>query len=359
MAKSKNKLKPKPQKQNNQGKAGQDVWFHVLKCRPVKYQTKNNHFQVLVDCDAKQFWFTINVRYVQQATNSDNVLYFTDDNYKHPITQKIKEAQLPMGFNEIPEKPGGIALDYIQGNLVNLKDMKVLENSSSTHTDLSELLASYINRVRRSTDAVMYVFGSKFPLSGQAENQGSNPFSLSPNIGLHDVHMNQGSIGSHAKSNAPWQDGGLLIHFPSTDTWAAIFLAFETQAKSLLQQGVPAPDDTTPKPIPSFGESSIKIVAAMVNPSGDERSKETVYLINITNKAIDLNGWKIEDTSRQKQELSNLTIAPFQMIVVSVNQLELSNKGGIINLYDKEGKKIDGVSYTKNASAKDDVLITF
>jgi uncharacterized protein YukJ len=358
MAKSKKKPKPAPGKTRNQGQPGQNVWFHVLKCRPVKYQTKNNHFQVLVDCDSKQFWFTVNVRYVQQSANSDNVLYLTDDNYKHPITQKIKESQLPWGFTQIPEKPGGIALDYIQGNLVNLKDMKVLENSNSTHTDLSELLASYINRVRRSTDAIMYVFGSKFPLPNQAENQGSNPFSLSPNIGLHDVHMNQGSIGSHASSNSSWQDGGILIHFPSTDTWAAIYLAFETQVKSLLKQELPKPGDE-PAPVPSIGESTVKIVAAMVNPSGDERSKENVYLINITNQPIDLAGWFIEDTSRQKQKLSNVIMQPYQVSVISVDGLELSNKGGIINLYDKQMKKIHGVSYTKEVSAKEDVLITF
>ncbi len=363
MAKNKKnpQTNPNPQggKTGNMGQPGQDVWSHVLKCRPVKYQTSNDHFQVLVDCNTKQFWFTINVRYTNPDAKSDNVMYLTDDNFKHPITQKVKDAKFDWGFTPIAEKAGGVAMDYVRGNLVNLKNLKSLANSNNTHTDLSALLSSYINRVKQTKDAVMYLFGSKFPLPNQAANAGSNPYSLNPNIGLHDIHMNQGSVGSHASSNASWQDGGVLIHFPTTDTWAAIFLAFETQVKSLLKKVPVTLVEAANAPLSIIGESSVKIVAAMVNPAGDEQTKETVYLINITNEPIDLADWEIENNAQKRQKLSNLVIPPHQISIVSVNALQLSNKGGIISLYDNQGQKIHGVTYTKEDSAIEDELITF
>lgn len=346
---------------------GQDVWYHVLKCRPVKFQSANDHFQVLVDCDGQSFWFTINVRSLPKANQpTDNVVYLTDDNFTHPITAKLKAANLPAGFTEIPEAPGGLALDYVRANLVDLSKMKVLTNANSTFTDLSELLSSYIRRVKLVPDAVMYVFGSKFPLPGQAENQGSNPFHLSPNIGLHDVHMNQGSVGSHAGSNAPWQDGGLLIHFPADDTWATVFLAFETQIKTLTSQQppLPKPDQPVFAPVPVTGQpvataSIVRIVAALVNPSGDEVGHEQVYLVNTQHQAIDLTGWQLEDGQRNRETLA-ITIPARQVQIVTLKgTVRLPNQGGLLTLYDGSGTKIDGISYVKSDLPAEDNLVVF
>ena len=42
---------------------------------------------------------------------------------------------------------------------------------------------------------------------------------------LHQTHMNQGSPadGDFAKDNGAWQDGGLLLQFPSQKQWVAVF----------------------------------------------------------------------------------------------------------------------------------------
>jgi len=55
--------------------------------------------------------------------------------------------------------------------------------------------------------------------------------------GIHDIHMNQGSVGAHAGSNGIYQDGGIIIHFPSHNKWTAIFLKFESQAIQTDERG--------------------------------------------------------------------------------------------------------------------------
>ncbi|MFM9949450.1 MAG: DUF2278 family protein [Saprospiraceae bacterium] len=338
--------------------AGQDVWFHVLKCRPEKYQSNNNHFQVLVNSNGQKFWFTVNVRYTvpvgQKAT--DNVMYSIVDSYTHPITAAIKAQALPWGFTEIKETPGGIALDYVRGSLLPLNDLKVLSNANSTFTDLSSMLGSYIDQARRNTDIEVYAFGSKFPLPSD-NRKGSNPFNLNPNIGLHDVHMNQGSIGNYAKSNAPWQDGALFFHNTATDQWTAIFLAFETQVKTLLSKTPIEPrKGTTVRE-----DGVVRILAALVNPSGNERVGEFIYLANTTNETIRLDGWTIEDRQRRRQSLNGIEVPALEVTKVFLNAgtAQLGNGGGVITLYDNQDKKVAAATYTEADGKAEDRLVVF
>jgi uncharacterized protein YukJ len=72
----------------------------------------------------------------------------------------------------------------------------------------------------------MYVFGSRF-----GPQKGKDPtFKFSPQLGVHDVHMNQGNSKKFAKDDGVFQDGALLINLPQKDQWIAIFLAFQSQS---------------------------------------------------------------------------------------------------------------------------------
>jgi uncharacterized protein YukJ len=72
----------------------------------------------------------------------------------------------------------------------------------------------------RATNADVYVFGRTY--------EGGD-------VGIHDVHMNQGSTGAffnHGTDandhNDVWQDGAVLIDFGDPE-WAAYFTAFTQQ----------------------------------------------------------------------------------------------------------------------------------
>ena len=65
--------------------------------------------------------------------------------------------------------------------------------------------------------------------------------------------MNQGNVGQFVKDDGVWQDGGLILHFPSTDQWVGIFLAFQSQAwhtddRTGHRLEEPGPDLAEPSP---------------------------------------------------------------------------------------------------------------
>ena len=118
-------------------------------------------------------------------------------------------------------------------------------------------------------------------------------FGFEPGRGVHDIHMNQGSVERFKKYNGVWQDGGMLIHFGSINQWVAIFLAFQSQCWHT--------DDvnghclgTADQPAE---EKDVVIIAAMVNPPGHDPGKEKVLLLNTTADPIDLGRYNFKKYS--------------------------------------------------------------
>ena len=48
--------------------------------------------------------------------------------------------------------------------------------------------------------------------------------------GLHDIHMNQGSVDKFRKNDALYSDGGLFFRNRRDDKITAVFIAFITQS---------------------------------------------------------------------------------------------------------------------------------
>ncbi len=212
-------------------RAGNSVDYHVLRCTPVinrdSPQIHNEHLQVLIEIESgNRYWMTINVR-----NGSDKVLYYVDEDYHHPITGKIFDLCLPQGFTKLDSNPDGIALDYIREKLFDFNKLVGLDgDSNSKSTDLSEILSTQLVNASRFQESRIYVFGSRF-----TDGERFSSYHLAE--GIHDIHMNQGSVGGHAGSNGIYQDGGILIHFPTHNKWTAIFMKFESQAIQTDERG--------------------------------------------------------------------------------------------------------------------------
>jgi hypothetical protein len=270
---------------------------------------------------------------------------------------------LSEGFNKLPSKPGNLALDYIRGNLFDVTKMKPLPyNVPGKDNDLNELIDLYIQRAINSEDAIIYAFGEPW----FNEPKPDKVFGFVPGNGIHDIHMNQGSSGKFKKDNGVYQDGGLLIHFPSRNQWVAAFFAFQSQSfHTDDNSGDPLPINKGPEPQPDPNiptvNAAVRIVAALVNPSGDDPGKETVTLINVSPEKIDLSGWTLADNLKRKLSLNGVKLEPGATVTVRLSgqDIQLSNDGGIITLLDKEGIKIDGVSYTKENVKKQGWAIVF
>lgn len=336
--------------------------YGVLKCRAVAGKTEEKdsspHYQVHVKDNQQGYRLAINVKSVQAPFD---LLYFLDDNFHHPITDKL--AQLEFGFHALPSQAGDMALDYIRGNLFDVTQMKPLPyNTPGPDNDLNELIDLYIQRAIHSDQAVLYAFGQKWG----PEDKADKIFGFRPGNGVHDMHMNQGSSGQFQKDNGIYQDGGLLIHFPERNQWVAAFFAFQSQSFHTDDKTgnplVTAPDK---KPVPldpttPAVAAEIKIIAALVNPIGEDPGKESVTLLNVSPESVDLTGWALADRFKNKRSLQG-TIEPGAVMAVSLSgqDVQLSNEGGIITLLNKEGIKIDGVSYTKENAKKQGWTVVF
>ncbi|MEM7726662.1 MAG: DUF2278 family protein [Cyanobacteria bacterium P01_A01_bin.45] len=328
--------------------------YGVLKGKAIESKIGEGpspHYQVLIDDSNTKHRIAINVK---SKLSPSELLYSVDENFEHPIISGI--VGLDYGFTELERKPGTEALDYVRGNLLDTEKMKPLPHDvPGPDNDLNELIELYIARAITSDDASVYAFGEKW---GPEESKKDKYFGFLPGNGIHDIHMNQGNGDKFKKDNGVWQDGGLLIHYPSRQQWVGIFLAFQSQSFHT--------DDTTGhrindgKQVLPEQENEVSIVAAMVNPYGADEGKETVTLINSSARNINLDGWMLADRYKRKQPLSGIIAAGEVMkVTLAKNGISLGNKGGIITLLNTEGLKVDGVSYTKENAQKQGWTVLF
>ena len=331
--------------------------YGVLKGKAIetKKGTGNSpHFQILVSDDKLLYRIAVNVE--SQEPPSD-VLYYVDENFKHPIKDLLEP--MPKGYNLLESKPGGMALDFIRGNLFDTSLMKPLPyDIPGADNDLNELVQKYVARAVSMESSSIYAFGERWG----PEDARDSFFGFAPGNGIHDIHMNQGSSDAFKKYDGVWQDGGLIIHLPDENKWIAIFLAFQSQCFHTDDaQGHRIPDvcDKVPVP-PKSGDKSICIIAALLNPKGEDKGLEAVTLLNTTPGAIDLTGWSLADKNKKKMVLKGSIKAGESLkVALSGQDIELSNKGGIITLLDKKGLKVDGVSFTKEDASKEGWTVVF
>lgn len=126
----------------------------------------------------------------------------------------------------------------------------------------------------------------------------------------------------------------------------AVQKAFDLLPKD--KKSNPAP---VPKPKKAVKEG-IVIMAALVNPKGKESGKENISLLNITDKTIDLDGWKIMVGDKKQQVISGLTIAPNAFLTI-ISETSLPNAGGNITLLNSNNFAVHKVNYSKNDASKD------
>lgn len=94
----------------------------------------------------------------------------------------------------------------------------------------------------------------------------------------------------------------------------------------------------------------IRIVAAIVNPQGEDKGNEKVSVINTTTELIVLDGCIIKDKMNRRYIVKSMDLNPGEtkQLVLSDSEIILSNKEGSISLWSRdENLRIDHVEYTR------------
>ena len=188
----------------------------TLKGSHIKHETQY-HLHASLKVGAQTWDTAINV-----GTNDadDLLLYRLVFDFHHPILTTLKAA--PAGFNDLTGTSALPALDFLRTDILaetgHWRESDVMDGS--THP---EPVASLLRLLQQAhtKKADVYIFGRAY---------------TGGDLGVHDVHMNQGSSGGfvnngkddHNDHNDVWQDGAVLVDLGEPE-WAAYFTAFTQQ----------------------------------------------------------------------------------------------------------------------------------
>jgi len=199
--------------------------YGLLKCKAIGMKEERDdrrpHYQIHAIANEDHYRISINIK---SDFKPSELLFYKDDNFSHSIINNIKE--LPFGFFASQS----ICIDYVRGNLgFSREDMKTIPHDRpGPNNDINEKLNFYIKEAILKEESELYVFGTRWKSRNRCK--ADRVFGFQPSVGMHDIHMNQGNTGKWKKDDGVWQDGCLLIHYPLSDKWVGIFLAFQSQS---------------------------------------------------------------------------------------------------------------------------------
>jgi uncharacterized protein YukJ len=326
--------------------------YGVLAGRAVERRregaTDTPHYQIRVETgDGTSFRVAVNVQ--SQETPSE-LLYVVNENFEHPVTESLLGSS--DGWRPLPAGPNASNLDYVRANLLDPATLRALPpDAAGPDNDLADLLDHYVERAVADQTAEVYAFGERFG----PEAARDKVFGFTPGNGVHDVHMNQGNSAAFVRDDGVWQDGGLVLHFPTASRWVAIFLAFQSQSWHTDDSTGHALDVAVPGV-----QARVRIVAALVNPLGPAPERERVVLMNASPDPVDLTAWQLADRLKHKCPLPTGTLGPGETLPVELPPtMQLGNDGGAITLLDEGELKVDGVAYTRDQAKAEGWTLVF
>ncbi|KAK4865589.1 hypothetical protein LT330_009377 [Penicillium expansum] len=313
--------------------------YGVWKAHPKRYHvqrrgTKTPHLTLYFrNNGGPEYNAAINIK-SGDPKESRLVYWVNEDMSGHPLVRGL--SKLETGFERLDDKepgPHGLRLDYIRGNLFDVNTGRVLQHDiNGPNNDIIDVLEPKVEQAIKER-AVVYIFGERYDSDD----------------GIHNVHMNQGNIEKWSGDDGVYQDGALIFHFPETDKWVGIFLAFASQAVHTSEDTGHAISRVTWKDLlpGDLVENSLSIHKAVVDSFGQgEDKQQSVTLANLTNRKISLARWRIRNSRLEQQVLpSNAALDAKTAKVFEVPNCPLSTDGDTITLLNRDGLKVAGVSY--------------
>jgi uncharacterized protein YukJ len=326
---------------------------------PPAGASRSPHLQIrLIDAQGTPWRIPVNVRSGDPA-KSLVIFHRAEPLLGHPILDRL--ASLPPGLTDLNHaaRSASNALDYSRAPLFDFAGGIALPPTGpGENDDLQDVVSRQLNNLKVEGGEI-YAFGSHFhdgaPKPGIDTEFGTKD-------GMHDIHMNQGNAPhEHDEDNGAFNDGGLILEFP--DHVTGLFFRFKTQflptdangdrIPGVSKEIPPAatPGDISPLPMPDDPQPTspaVYVERCLVNPAGDDVTKEVVVIGNTTIEAVDLSGWRIVDKNDASDDLGAVVLPPGGSVpvVLSGAGAQLSNKGGTIRLLNRAGVLVHAVSYS-------------
>lgn len=107
--------------------------------------------------------------------------------------------------------------------------------------------------------------------------------------------------------------------------------------------------------------SDIKMVAALINPAGNDVGKESITIINTSSIPLTLNNWRIVDKNENYTSFSIASIGGGEThrIILDGRGAQLSNKDGVIKLLNEQEEMVHLVSYSRGQVREQGKTILF
>jgi uncharacterized protein YukJ len=337
--------------------------YGVLRGHPDRYKREDNastpHLQIRILENGGQPWrIAVNVK---SDTGSNVAFWVVDPLAGEPLLASL--TGLASGFSTVSANADH-ALDFVKAPLFDWSLGRTLPPSGNASADdLQDLVSLYLDQCKNAGGEI-YAFGAKFEqnLHKPIDIEFGNLDGLH---GIHDIHMNQGNVGAHARDNGTFHDGGLILAFP--DRYVGLFLGFQTQRIPTDARGNAAAGSTALSeilgvtlPPPEAASSQVYIAHALINPKGADPGLEVVVLASLSTRSQTLTNWRLIDKNARVTPI-NATLEPGQVVGVALDGsgVQLGNSGGNLILRDHTDAQIDAVTYTAEDASPDDRYVRF
>ena len=177
------------------------------------------HYHITVQSHEDEYDVAINVgsiRKKQQKLNSTALRIYYDENYNHIILDELIKHRI--GISLCSDK---LKLDYIRMKLFDKRKIKKIYGISNNNIYLMEIIENNVKRAKENEEIEIFVFGNMY------ENK----------KGIHDIHMNQGSLAPYNTRDRIYSDGGVFFFNKKTKKWTSLFIMFENQSLHTDENG--------------------------------------------------------------------------------------------------------------------------
>lgn len=181
--------------------------------------------------------------------------------------------------------------------------------------------------------------------------------------------MALGTVRAHVGANAPKTaviEGARydmkLFRSPNDSHIRTFYPIFQGGADPVTGSDVRIqPRLITPRPVEAGANGDVRIIAALVNPEGDDPGHETVTVVHAGPNSLSTVDWKIIDKNGNASHIDVDSLQPGTPHVVRLDGkgVQLSNKGGSIAIQDPNGAIVDYVTYSKAQASRPNATVIF